>query len=78
MRRATVTIDDELEPQLDAYIRQQEIAPALTAVVHAALKEFLARRGFAPGQRRLRITPSRKGSGVRDISLAHDRYLAGK
>ena len=78
MRRATVTIDDELESSLDAYLRQQEVTPALTAVVHSAIKEFLTRRGFAPGQLRLRITPARKGSGVRDTSLAHDRYLAGK
>ena len=77
MRRATVTIDDELEPALDAYMRQQEVASGLTAVVHAALKEFLARRGFAPGQPRVRITPARKGSGVRDTSLTHDLYLAG-
>ena|SRR5271166_4378540 len=26
----------------------------------------------------LRITPARKGSGKRDVSLAHDRYLAAK
>jgi hypothetical protein len=78
VRRATVTISDELESNLDAYIRQQEAAPPLTAVVHAALKEYLARRGFAPGRRKLRITPASKGSGVRDACIEHDRYLAGR
>jgi hypothetical protein len=76
MRRATVTIDDEIEPSLDAYMQQQEVVPALTAVVHAAIKEYLARRGFLPGQPKLRITPARKGSGVRDASIKHDQYLA--
>ena len=78
MRRATITIEDELEASLDAYIRQQEAAPPLTAVVRTALKEFLAARGFVPGQRKLRITPARKGSGARNISVEHDRYLAGR
>ena len=78
VRRATVTISDEIGFSLDAYIRRQEAAPPVTAVVHAALKEYLARRGFAPGSRKLRITPARKGSGVRDASIEHDRYLAGK
>jgi hypothetical protein len=78
MRRATVTIGDDLEAILDAYMRQQEVSPALTAVVQAALAEYLARRGFAPGRKTLRITPAKKGSGARDVSLHHDRYLAGK
>ena len=78
MRRATITIGDDLEASLDAYIRQQEAAPPLTAVVQTALKEFLATRGFAPGQRKLRITPARKGSGAQDVSIEHDRYLAGR
>lgn len=77
MKRATVTISDELEANLDAYIRQQEVSPALTAVVQAALQEFLAKRGFVSGARRLRITPAGKGSGAKDVSAHHDRYLAG-
>jgi hypothetical protein len=50
----------------------------LTAVVRTALKEFLALRGFAAPSAKLHITPSRKGSGSHDVSVAHDRYLAGK
>jgi hypothetical protein len=78
MRRATVTISDEIEANLDAYIRQQqqEVSPPLTAIVQAALHEFLSRRGFTPGARKLRITPAKKGSGAKDVSVDHDRYLA--
>jgi len=76
MRRATVTISDEIEANLAAYIRQQEVSPPLTAIVQAALREFLSRRGFTPGVRKLRITPAKKGSGAKDVSVDHDRYLA--
>jgi hypothetical protein len=78
MRRATITIGDDIEDTLDVYIRQQEVAPPLTAVVQAALREYLARRGFSAEPKKLRITPARKGSGPRDASVQHDRYLAGK
>ena len=78
MKRATVTISDDLEASLDAYMKQQEVSPALTAVVQAALREYLARRGFDKAPGKFHITPARKGSGIRDISLRHDDYLAGK
>lgn len=78
MRRATVTISDDLEASLEAYTRHQDAAPALAAVVQAALREYLARRGFGEGPRTLRITPAKKGSRARDTSQQHDRYLAAK
>jgi hypothetical protein len=78
MRRATITIGDDIEAQLDSWMRQQAAAPPLTAVVQSALKEFLELRGFATSPRKLHITPSKKGSGARDVSVAHDRYLAGR
>jgi hypothetical protein len=78
MRRATITIGDDIEDTLDAYLRQQEIAPALTAVMQAALREYLARRGFGGGPRKLRVTPAKKGSGARDASVQHDRYLTAE
>ncbi len=78
MRRATITIGDDIEDTLDAYMRQQEVTPPLTAVVQTALREYLARRGFGSGPRRLRITPAKKGSGVRDASIQHDRYLTAE
>jgi len=78
MRRATITIGDEIEAQLDAWMRRQDAAPPLTAVMRTALKEFLALRGFAAPSAKLHITPSRKGSESHDVSVAHDRYLTGK
>lgn len=49
MKRATVTIPDELQKAVDSYVRAQEAPPPLTAVVQAALREYLAARGFLQG-----------------------------
>jgi hypothetical protein len=78
MKRATITLADDVEASLDAYIRRQETPPVLTGVVQAALREFLARRGFSAPAKPLRITPARKGSGKRDVSLRHDDYFVHK
>jgi hypothetical protein len=61
-----------------AYVRAQEAPPALTAVVQAALRQYLGERGFLREARSLGITPAKRGSGRRDISQAHDRYLTRK
>jgi len=76
MKRATITIQDDLETVLDSYVKSQEVPPTLTALVQAALGEFLARRGAAPPANPLRITPAKKGSGKSDISRRHDEYFA--
>jgi hypothetical protein len=76
MRRATITIDKEIELALGKYIGDQEAPPSLTAVVHAALRSFLAERGYLPARRSPKITPAPRGSGKRDISVAHDKYFA--
>ena len=76
MRRATITIDKEVAQALEAYVRDQEAAPALTAVVQAALRSFLAERGYLPARRRPKITPAPRGSGKSDISVEHDKYFA--
>jgi hypothetical protein len=77
MKRATVTIKDELETVLESYVRSQEVPPTLTALVQTALGEYLARRGAAAPLKPLRITPATKGSGKSDVSRRHDRYFAG-
>jgi len=46
MTRATVTIPDGLEKALDSYVRDLEFPPSLAAVMQAALKEYLSRRGY--------------------------------
>jgi len=78
MKRATVTIPDDLEAAVEEYVRDHEAPPALTSVIQTALRQYLADRGYLRTARSLRITPARKGSGRRDISRAHDRYLAEK
>jgi len=76
MKRATITMTDELEQAVAAYQQDQEVPPALTAVAQAALREYLTERGYLSPRRTLRITPARHGSGERDVSQKHNRYLA--
>lgn len=76
MKRATITLPDDLDDALEAYRRDQDVPPALTTVAQAALAEYLAQRGYLASTRRLRITPAPRGSGQADASLNHDRYLA--
>lgn len=78
MKRATITIPDDVEAALDVFVKRQEVPPLLTAVVQSALREYLARRGFTPPAKPFHITPAKKGSGKRDVSLRHDEYLARK
>jgi hypothetical protein len=76
MRRATVTIPDDLAKAVESYVRAQEARPALTTIVQTALRKYLAERGYLRATGPLRITPVKRGSGRRDVSQAHDRYLA--
>ena len=80
MKRATVTLPDELDEALEAYRASQEVPLPLTSVVQSALREYLAKRGFlTPSEgRSFRITTAKTGSGARDVSIEHDRYFAGK
>ncbi len=78
MRRATVTLPDDLAEALEAYRRAQDVPPALTAITQAALREYLERRGFSTDRpfRAFKITPAREDSGASDVSTNHDRYFA--
>ncbi len=46
MKRATITVTDDLEPALEAFLRDQEIKPSLTRLLQIALREFLMSRGY--------------------------------
>ena len=81
MRRATITIPDDLEAQLNTYLAAQEAPPSLAALVQAALRSYLKQqrlkeRQFRPPRAALRVTPATAGSGLRDVSVEHDRELA--
>jgi hypothetical protein len=53
MKRATVTIPNDLEKAVHSCVRAQEGPPSLTAVVQAALREYLGERGFLQSPARL-------------------------
>jgi metal-responsive CopG/Arc/MetJ family transcriptional regulator len=76
MKRATMTLPDDLAKAMDKYLASQEAPPSLTTVVQAALRQYLRERGFLRTRRTLAITPAAQGSGRSDISQQHDRYLA--
>lgn len=81
MKRATISIPDDLEAGLDAYMKEQEAPPSLTSVVQAALRSYLDEhkwkdRAYRSPRRRLRIPVAKKGSGKKDVSVEHDKYLA--
>ena len=53
MKRASMTIPDDLEEALEAYQNDVEVPPALAALLQAALREFLAERGYLSTRRGL-------------------------
>jgi hypothetical protein len=76
MKRATITLPDDLAKAVDDYAQAQEAPPALTTVMQAALREYLRERGFLRAYRPLKITP-KGNSGRTDVSENHDLYLTG-
>lgn len=76
MKRATITLPDDLAAGIDEYLLAQDAPPALTAVMQAALREYLRERGFLRPFRPLKITPAPQGSGLTDVSVNHDKYFA--
>jgi metal-responsive CopG/Arc/MetJ family transcriptional regulator len=81
MRRATITLPDDLEAEMESYLETQDAPPSLTGLVEAALRRYLQEkrleaRQYRPPAGPLRITPSEQGSGATDVALEHDRYLA--
>ncbi|MGC2476272.1 MAG: hypothetical protein WA485_18180 [Candidatus Sulfotelmatobacter sp.] len=77
MKRATMTLPDDLADAVDKYVQAQEAPPALTTVMQTALREFLRERGFLRTQRSLKIRPGKRRSGRSDVSQNHDLYLTG-
>ncbi len=53
MKRATITLNDELERAVDAYLRDQEARPSLIAVMQTALRQYLSERGYVRPAKRL-------------------------
>jgi pantothenate kinase-related protein Tda10 len=78
MKRAAVSIADDLAKAVESYVRAQDAPPQLAAVVQAALRQYVAERGYLPARKPLCINPAPQGSGRSDVSQAHDRYLAAE
>jgi hypothetical protein len=77
MKRSTMTLPDDLVEAVDNYLQAQEVRPALTTVMQAALREYLRERGFLQPYKPLKIRPAKHGSGSSDGSINHDLYLTG-
>jgi hypothetical protein len=78
MKRATITLPDDLEQALERFVDEQAVPVQLTAVVQAAVREYLGERGYLEIASPLRIRPAERGSGQKDVSISHDRHLASK
>jgi hypothetical protein len=67
MKRATITISDQLEPALEAYLKDQEVAPSLTRLLQTALGEFLSARGYG-GSKKASRPPASLRTAARPAS----------
>ena len=76
MKRATITLPDDIQQALALYQQDQATAPTLTAVVQTALRHYLTERGYLPPAQPLRISPAPRGSGQQDVSSKHDQYFS--
>jgi hypothetical protein len=76
MSTITIAIADDVAEGLEQLRQEQEPIPDLATVANSAIREYLIQRGYLPSHRVLRIRPAKKGSGLHDVSVEHDRYLA--
>ena len=76
MKRATITIPDDLDQALAAYGRDQDLPDEVGALVEAALRNLLANHGYLTPFRPLHITPIEHDGDETDISINHDWYVA--
>ncbi|MEM6428376.1 MAG: hypothetical protein AAF708_03980 [Deinococcota bacterium] len=80
LKRATITLLDDLETRLNAFIAKQPVPPSLSAVVQTALEAFLDSQMWAAYEpsipvKAFKITPF-VGDLDGDTSINHDEYPA--
>lgn len=82
MKRVTVTVPDDLESKLGAYLARHEAPPSITSVMQAALREFLElqqlrERGLRAARKPFNLPPleEKDDGGEPDVSENHDLYL---
>jgi predicted nucleotidyltransferase len=71
MRRATVTIPDDLAEKVDAYSERQPAGPSLTALVQAALRRFLAEPEGSSHQRPVVLRVLSNRAAIKDAAARH-------
>lgn len=76
MKEVVVGLPDDLEEAVEAFWQDQAVPPDLGALADAALREYLASRGYFAPYRPLRITPAPIDGERNDVSIEHDKYLA--
>jgi hypothetical protein len=75
MKRATITIPDDLDEALAAYGQDHGLDGDLDAVVGAALRDLLTIHGYLEPFVPFDITPIPHDGPEADISVNHDRYF---
>ncbi len=82
MKRATITIPDDLEAELNRYLAGKDAPPSLTSVMQAALRDYLhaaalKARGYRPPSQAFRPFPltEKDDKGEPDVSINHDAYV---
>jgi predicted nucleotidyltransferase len=71
MRRATITIPDDLAEKVDAYSERQPAGPSLTALVQAALRRFLAEPEGSSHQRPVILRVLSNRAAIKDAAARH-------
>lgn len=80
MKRATITIPDDLETELKAFLKTLDTPPSMTTIMQSALRSYLVdqklkARGFRPAEKPFQLPVAEQGSGKKDIGSNHDKYL---
>ena len=78
MRRATITLPDDLEAEVEAYLAEQEAPPSFTALVQAALRRFLGERRFHRKDGTPRAESDRSGPESSEIAEEPAVYEIGR
>ena len=82
MKRASISIPDDLNQQLQEYLNDFEAPPSLASVMQAALREYLQNhqlrlRSYVEAET-LAMIPILEGLAhdePSDVSINHDKYL---
>lgn len=72
MRRATITLPDDLEAEVEEYLAKQEAPPSLTSLIQAALRRFLGERRSHGDDTPYARSGLRSGTGAEPSEIAEE------